>query len=394
MNSTINSVLINDAKEYILNNIELQKTCISQDKDCSILYVSGPPGIGKSAIMNQLCEEKNYGLIVKYMGTMLIEQITGLPNGHVKTEDNSIAWSLPELFSLKNFRGDYRKKDDDVIVLFLDDAHLCNKSIQSYMFQLLSYRSIHGHKLLKNIVIILAGNRSTDRAGFQPILAPVSNRMHFIDVYNDVEDWVKNFAAQYGVRDDFISFLLYNPDKFQSEPLESVSWASPRSWTYASDAMNIFEKTHKLKIFSIAQLQILINGHVGTENASKFIEYYQLFKKWDTESILSGKMNLPDLEKLGKENKIECYSLLSAVISTMLRDIKLEKMNIKSEKIKIEVKVMKKLLSGLLISCKEIIPFGLKSFLNIENGTEKSLLLREILNDNKYLVECMLQMTK
>lgn len=393
MNSSISTVLINESKDYILNNIELQKYCISQNKDSSILYLSGRPGIGKSAVMNQLCEEHNFGLLVKYMGTMLIEQITGLPNGHLKTEDNSIPWSLPELFSLKNFRGDYRKKDDNIIVLLLDDAHLCNKSIQSYMFQLLTYRSIHGHKLPDNIVIILAGNRSTDRAGFQPILAPVSNRIHFIDVSNDVEDWVKNFASAYGVRSDVISFLLFNPDKFQSEPLESVAWASPRSWTYASDTMNMFEKVNKLKVFSIPQLQILINGHVGTENASKFIEYYQLFKKWDTESMLSGKMDLPDLKELGKQ-KIECYSLLSAIISSMLRDVRLEKMNLKSEKIKTEIKVIKKLLNGLLDVCKEIIPLGLKSFLNIENGQEKSLLLREVLNGNNYLVECMLEMTK
>ena len=35
----------------------------------SILWLSGPPGIGKSDLMRQFCRQKGYGLKVVYMAT-------------------------------------------------------------------------------------------------------------------------------------------------------------------------------------------------------------------------------------------------------------------------------------------------------------------------------------
>ena len=140
-------------------------------------------------------------------------------------------WSLPDIMAFRNMRhipsdninGGKFDLDKDIIVLFLDDVHLVNKTMQSYMFQLLTYRSINGHKLPDNVVLVMAGNRSNDKAGFQQMLAPITNRIYFLDVHANIDKWIKNFAAMYGVRTDIMMFLQHNDSCFIGTPMENQS---------------------------------------------------------------------------------------------------------------------------------------------------------------------------
>ena len=198
----------------------------------SILWLSGPPGIGKSDLMRQFCQQKGYGLKVVYMATLMLEQITGLPMVQDAGNGKQVRWSCPEIFNFDVL--EIAPANSNVpIILFLDDAHLCNRQIQAYLFQLLTYRTIHDHRLPERVAMVLAGNRSTDRADFHEILAPVANRIFFVDLRPDVDQWTRDFALQMGLRQDVITFLQHYPEYFLGTPMESQAWSSPRSWTYA-----------------------------------------------------------------------------------------------------------------------------------------------------------------
>ena len=68
-------------------------------------------------------------------------QITGLPKALTDANQDEAIWTKPQVFSLNNLHVGCQDIDKDPIILFLDDAHLCNKSIQSYMFQLVRHDS-------------------------------------------------------------------------------------------------------------------------------------------------------------------------------------------------------------------------------------------------------------
>lgn len=361
----MSEMVINDSEDFILNSIDLQKKAVEDKKTCSILYISGRPGIGKSDFVAQLCKKHGFGLIVKYMGTMLVEQITGLPTGSQNiTNGGAMNWSKPELFSMNNFKVECTNPYTDTVVLLLDDVHLCTKAIQSYMFQLLSYRCIHDHVLNKNMVVILAGNRSSDKAGFQPILAPITNRIFFLDVMSTVQDWVDNFAKPYNVRDEIVHYLLLNETSFQSEPMESRPWSSPRSWTYASDSLDMIEKTNPTKLVGpggIDNLLTLMSGHVGLENATKFVEFVQIIRKWPGRKILDGVMQLPT-----GLNRIDYYALSSSIILEFLKMIEPYKNDPPTDIVKrfySQLEIMKTLLNNMCTECKEIVPYAAKSLI-------------------------------
>ena len=136
------AIKLNDIKKYITANVSLQL----KQKAAPRLYMVGAPGCGKSDIMRQICQENNWGLVVRYVSNMSIEQMTGLP---VKPEHGEVtSWSMPELFNFSNieYEPEGYEPGKTPTVLLLDDFHLCDRMMQKYMFQLLTYMGLNGCK--------------------------------------------------------------------------------------------------------------------------------------------------------------------------------------------------------------------------------------------------------
>ena len=323
MNS--NAIKLNDVKAYVKSNVMLQVSQLAAPR----LAIQGAPGCGKSDLMRQICEENGWILSVKYLSNMSLEQITGLP---CKVENGSTAiWTRPELFNFNN--PEYAPKganDDTIKILLIDDFHLADRIMQKYLFQLLTYKSLNGYSLSKNTAIILAGNRNIDKAGANPIPAPVCNRMMFVEVKSEAEDWLKNFAMKHGVREDICTYIMNNSEgRLSSEPIETAAWASPRSWTYLSYQMDAYEKSND-KI-DLEDLKIMATGLIGAENAAKFIEYHELFAKWNFDKLfgMSLKNATVEFAKEIKRNPTDAYAIISSGVAWVIEKYKKANFNAK-----------------------------------------------------------------
>lgn len=310
---------LNDIKPFIIANVKNQ--C---EKDITArMSIVGAPGCGKSDIIRQICEENDWGLSVKYISNMDLCQITGIPC-QVK-EGEEAKWTKPEIFNFSNL--DYKPKNykegESVTILLIDDFHLADRTIQKYLFQLLTYKSINSYKLPKNTAIILAGNRNTDKALANVIPAPVMNRLAVFEVTAEATDWLKNFAFKHGIRSDITSFIYTKGDVFLSQtPIESIPWASPRSWTFLSEQMNSYEKN--IGPLSIDKLKAIATGLIGSEYAMEFIAYRELFSKWNFDELCKEKMSTlkTKFEKEASRNSSAVYAIVNAVTSWMINKLK------------------------------------------------------------------------
>ena len=61
-----NTLTLNESKKYIINNIKEQIRCLKTGDRCSVVLISGPPGIGKSDLMEQIASELGFGLNAQY----------------------------------------------------------------------------------------------------------------------------------------------------------------------------------------------------------------------------------------------------------------------------------------------------------------------------------------
>jgi len=391
----------------------------SQGKQSPVLWISGPPGLGKSEFMEQLVIELNWGLSICFLSQMTIDMMSGLPMVKIDTdhEDHTIPWSLPEVFNFDNMRVRPKSKDeqnpedsevitfgaaivedavedakgkDPLVILFFDDAHLSDRGIQKYMFQLLGQKTIHSHTLPPNVVIVLAGNRSEDHAGFQQVLAPIANRIQYLDVRYDLDTWIDNYAIKNNVRLDIVSFLSNSPEAFSSTPMESAAWASPRSWTYASMGLDQFEKDgHRLDATTTLNI---VKGCVGTEYASAFNQYRELLMRWESDKILSGVKKVVEYKKdktnssdivVEELDRVECYALMTSTVQGITK--KLRKVNFKAtESTDKSVDIFRlDVLKPITRKHREIVPLGLKILFMSEKEYKSSAITRRLLMDDE-----------
>lgn len=381
------AIPLNECIKYVKNNLLLQQEMVKKKESCPILYLSGPPGIGKSDLLAQIAVEMNAALNVQYIGTMLIEHF-GMP---LATRDGDFQkWSHPEIFNTDILRVDERKDMfNGMVILALDDLHLATKTIQTYLFQLLTYRAIHNKKMPDNFVIICAGNRSSDKAGFQPIMAPIANRLDFIEVKGEAADWLTNFAIPRNLRADIITFIEQYPDLLNSTPLESSAWASSRSWTYTSYTLDNYEASNNHEL-SIQDLRCLVEGKVGTEHASKYIEYRKLFYQWNAKEILSGNHQLPDISTL---DKINCYAFGSAIVQQFLSNARSKNFVIDSD-LKSQATKVQKVILEISKTSKELVPLFLRSLIVSEAKNNAQMVIASLILSDKYLLDCTSELLK
>jgi len=373
-------ITLRSAKNYIINNLEEQKRCLKENDHCSIVLLSGAPGSGKSDLMEQIAIELGMGLNPQYLATMMIEQF-GMPLPTMEQNAKFQRWSNPEFYSVYNLRVSPKKQSDGFIILFMDDIHLATKTIQQYFFQLLTYRSIHSKKMPDNFLMVAAGNRSIDKAGAQPIMAPIINRFYTIDVVATADNWIEDFAIPNQVRSDIISFIELYPDLLQSEPLESRAWASPRSWTYFSQELDMMEKNHPLEFNDILTIG---SGHIGLEYTTKYAEYVELFLKWNANQYLNGvpMLDLKDMPRLHK------YTFMAAITSELLKDLRHNNWKMNDENIIKKINIVKSLFTTMMDICPEIVPLGLRNLLLSEKITNnEATLYYKLTIDNPKLLD-------
>jgi len=324
MNKLNLSELLAPITVSIINQMELCKKGMFS----SIPRIVGPPGMGKSDFCKQLVShlegvtKSQWGLVVHYLGTFPLEKMTGLPlnikesDDEMKSEGPKFAkWSCPDIFDFKTLEvpvKDYKKPYN--ILMLLDDIHLVKSNMAPYLYQLYSYRTIHGYKMPDNVVLISAGNGKDDNAGFQKTQNPIINREVYFQVKCDVDQWTRDYAIQANVKHEIISYLNHDPSMMHTKCVNSEPFATPRSWVSLSDQMKIMDNINIDK----NNIDILYNisaGTVGTTAASNFIEYIELIYKWNAGKILKGdeNINYNDLDK------IDAYSLLSACVGEFIK---------------------------------------------------------------------------
>lgn len=330
MKSTV--IKLNDIRPFIKGNVALQIA----EKWAPRLYIQGPAGCGKSYIIRDICAENGWALKTFFVSNSAIEMLTGLP---CKVEKgDGAAWTKPEILDMSMDKLEYIPKNyvpgETPTVLLLDDFHLCDRMMQKYMFQLFTEMGLNGYKLLKNTAIIIAGNRAQDKAGAMPIPAPVCNRMLFVEVASESEDWIKNFAISHNVRGDIITFIHNKGDVFLTqEPLESAAWASPRAWTYLSAQMDAYEKA--CGQLDLHTLMTMASGLIGDTYAKEFVAYRELFAKWNFAELI--KENFADVCKRYKEecskNPTAIYAIITAAVTWLVGVYKKAEYDSKDEKV-------------------------------------------------------------
>lgn len=266
------------------------------------LFIWGPPGIGKSELVDSITYSGELGNAIMLDLRLALMEPTDLRGYPFRNpETNQMEWAPPADLPTAEFAAQY-----DTVVLFLDELNSAPPSVQAAAYQLVLNRRIGQYVLPKNVRIVAAGNRETDRGVTFRMPAPLANRFRHINMAVDFGDW-QRWAIKNGVHMDVIGYLSYaKQDLFDFDPkTSSQAFATPRSWIYVSeilftpgfDAAEVFEQKAE------------IAGAVGEGMAGKFVEHRRIASHLPTpEDVLAGKVKKLD-NKLNQEISAK-YSLV------------------------------------------------------------------------------------
>lgn len=301
--SDVITVKPSEALNLIRASIRVNMKNARMGKDRRPLMIWGAPGIGKSALVKQVAREMAMELVDIRLSQTEPTDLRGIPIP-VKDDNGQTAvyWAVPACFPTNpNAR----------VVIFLDEIPNAPQACQSAAYQLVLDGKLGEYTLPRDVVVIAAGNRRSDKGGTHEMALPLQNRFAHIEVKVDHEDWV-NYAVNTTLDASVVGYLAAFPtDLFEYNPLQSSrGFATPRSWEALSDYLSETSTLHP------HEFRALSAGTVGEAIAGKFIAYrLRTVDLPNPKDVLSGKV-----QKLSEGTDISLKYALVTNLGYCLRD--------------------------------------------------------------------------
>lgn len=313
---------IKEAKEQIKNAMrayftqdEYGRFLIPIEKQRPIILM-GPPGIGKTAIMEQIAQELGVGLVSYSMTHHTRQSALGLPF-IVKKNYGGTEYSVSEYTMSEIIASVYDMIESTGLkrgILFLDEINCVSETLAPSMLQFLQYKIFGRHRVPDGWIVVTAGNPPEYNNSVRDFDIVTWDRLKRIDVEPNYDVW-KEYAYTKSVHPAITTFLDIKKSSFYR--VESVIggklFVTARGWVDLSDMIRLYEM-HGMKVS-----EDLISQYLQfPEIAKEFAVYYDLFNKYKSDyqvdRILAGKTPQDIIERAKAANFDERLSLLGLLL--------------------------------------------------------------------------------
>ena len=267
------------------------------------LFLWGPPGIGKSELVENITAELGGHMIDLRLGQMEPTDIRGIP--FYNKDSGKMDWAPPVELPDEELANQY-----PVVVLFLDELNSAAPSVQSAAYQLILNRRIGKYRLPDNVVMVAAGNRESDKGVTYRMPTPLANRFIHQEMKVDFASW-QEWAVMNKIHKDVVGYLSFAKQDLYDFDAKSASraFATPRSWSFVSELLDDEGDNDTLTN--------LIAGTVGEGLAVKFMAHRKVASKMPNPAdILKGKvkdLNVKEVSAMYSLVISMCYELKAAV---------------------------------------------------------------------------------
>ena len=321
---------IKDAKEEIRNAIytyftknEYGEYEIPIEKQRPV-FLMGPPGIGKTAVMEQIAQELGVGLVSYSMSHHTRQSALGLPF-IVKKNYGGEEYSVSEYTMSEIIASVYDMIEDTGLkegILFLDEINCVSETLAPAILQFLQYKVFGRHQVPYGWIVVTAGNPPEYNNSVREFDIVTWDRLKRIDIDPDYDAW-KEYAVNAGVHPAITTYLdIKKTDFYKIEStLDGKTFATARGWTDLSATMRIYER----RGFPITEG--LVGQYIQNKQIAKdFAIYYDLFNKYrsdyQVDKILDGEDDI-DIRTRAKKAKFdERLSLLGLLLDAISAKLK------------------------------------------------------------------------
>ena len=312
---------IKEAKEDIKNTVQayLKKNRFGQydipENHQRPILLMGPPGIGKTQIMEQIARECGIGLVSYTITHHTRQSAVGLPFIKEKTfqgKTRSVTeYTMSEIIAgICEYTEETGKEEG---ILFIDEINCVSETLAPMMLQFLQCKTFGNQEVPKGWIIVAAGNPPEYNRSVRELDFVTLDRVRRMDVEADLPVF-REYARKKNLHPFILSYLELRPGNFyQTEnDVDGIQFVTARGWEDLSCLIRVYEELN-LPVNESVIHQYLQHREVAMDVAA----YYDLYQKYkdsyDISRILTGQVDSGIYSRLfhaSFDERLSCVELL------------------------------------------------------------------------------------
>ena len=208
------------------------------------ILLMGPPGIGKTQIMEQVARECGIGLVAYTITHHTRQSAIGLPFIREKEYGGQV-FSVTEYTMSEIIASVYEKIEQTGIregILFIDEINCVSETLAPAMLQFLQCKTFGNQKIPEGWIIVAAGNPPEYNKSVCDFDIVTLDRIKKIEVEENYEVW-REYAYQAEIHPAILAYLELRRDYFYriETTVDGKMFATARGWEDLSQLLKTYD---------------------------------------------------------------------------------------------------------------------------------------------------------
>lgn len=285
------------------------------------ILLMGPPGIGKTQVMEQVARECGVALVAYTITHHTRQSAVGLPfirQRHYGDKDVSVTeYTMSEIIA-----SIYAKMEATGLsegILFIDEINCVSETLAPTMLQFLQCKTFGNQAVPAGWVIVAAGNPPEYNKSVRDFDIVTLDRVRRMDIEPDLPVW-KDYARAAHIHSAILSYLELHPQNFYqiNADVDGTQFVTARGWEDLSNLLDTYEA------LGLQADEELIREYIQhpkiAEDFSAYLDlYYKYRDDYGVEEILAGQAKPAVFARLLQapfDERLSLVSLLLAGLNT------------------------------------------------------------------------------
>ena len=281
------------------------------------ILLMGPPGIGKTQVMEQAARECGVALVAYTITHHTRQSAVGLPfirQRHYDGKDVSVTeYTMSEIIASVYARMEATGLKEGI--LFIDEINCVSETLAPTMLQFLQCKTFGNQAVPAGWVIVAAGNPPEYNKSVRDFDIVTLDRVRRMDIEPDLPVW-KDYARAAHLHSAILSYLELHPQNFYqiNADVDGTQFVTARGWEDLSNLLDTYE-TLGLKADEDLIREYIQHQKIAEDFSAYLDLYYKYRDDYGVEEILAGQVKPAVYARLLNAPFDERLSLVSLILA-------------------------------------------------------------------------------